>query len=43
MMELLKYGEEHSDFVILEGIMYYEWYSSLFEFANELYGANVYS
>ena len=26
MIELLKYGYEHSDIVILEGIMYEEWY-----------------
>ena len=43
MIELLKYGNEHSDIVILEGIMYDEWYSPLFNLANELYGANVYS
>lgn len=43
MMELLKYGNEHSEIVILEGIMYDEWYSPLFEIANGLYGANVYS
>ena len=43
MIELLKYGNEHSDIVILEGIMYDEWYSPLFNVANELYGANVYS
>ena len=43
MIELLKYGNEHSAIVILEGIMYDEWYSPLFNVANELYGANVYS
>lgn len=43
MIELLKYGNEHSDIVILEGIMYNEWYSSLFNVANELYGENVHS
>ena len=43
MIELLKYGNEHSGIVILEGIMYDEWYSPLFNVANELYGANVYS
>ena len=43
MIELLKYGNEHSDIVILEGIMYDEWYSPLFNEANELYGTNVYS
>lgn len=43
MVELLKYGNAHSDIAILEGIMYEEWYSPLFEVANELYGSNVYS
>ena len=43
MIDLLKYGNEHSDIVILEGIMYDEWYSPLFNLANELYGANMYS
>ncbi|MFR1767094.1 MAG: kinase [Lachnospira sp.] len=43
MIELLKYGYEHCDVVILEGIMYDEWYSTLFKLANELYGLNVYA
>lgn len=43
MAELLRYGREHSEFSILEGIMYDEWYRSLFELANELYGSNVYA
>lgn len=43
MAELLKYGSEHSEFIILEGIMYDEWYSPLFKLANELYGSNVYA
>ena len=43
MIELLKYGNEHSEIVILEGIMYEEWYHPLFKAANELYGGNVYS
>ena len=43
MIELLKYGYEHSDIVILGGIMYDEWYNPLFKVANELYGSNVYS
>lgn len=29
MIELMKYGYEHCDVVILEGIMYDEWYSPL--------------
>ena len=43
MIELMKYGYEHCDVVILEGIMYDEWYSPLFKTANELYGMNVYA
>lgn len=43
MAELLRYGKEHSEFSILEGIMYDEWYSPLFKLADELYGANVYA
>ena len=30
MKELLKYGSTHSDIVILEGIMYADWYRQLF-------------
>ena len=43
MAELLRYGRKHSEFSILEGIMYEEWYNSLFKLANELYGSNVYA
>lgn len=43
MKELLKYGKEHSDIVILEGIMYADWYKPLFEFAVQLYGSNIHS
>ena len=38
-----KYGYEHCDVVILEGIMYDEWYSPLFKTANELYGMDIYA
>ena len=37
MGELLKYGRSHSDVVILEGIMYAEWYRPVFELAIRLY------
>lgn len=43
MRELLKYGKEHSDIVILEGIMYADWYKPLFDLAVRLYGSNVYA
>ena len=43
MKELLTYGSNHSDIVILEGIMYADWYKPLFELAMQLYGTEVYS
>ena len=43
MIELMKYGYEYCDVVILEGIMYDEWYSPLFKTANELYGMDIYA
>lgn len=43
MKKLLEYGNVHSDVVILEGIMYSEWYNPLFELANELYGREIYA
>ena len=43
MKELLIYGSNHSDVVILEGIMYADWYAPLFELAIQLYDARVYA
>lgn len=43
MKELLVYGYAHSNIVILEGIMYADWYKPLFELAVELYGTEVYA
>lgn len=44
MKELLQYGRSHSDIVILEGIMYADWYKPLFELANQMYGQkNIYA
>lgn len=43
MKELLIYGSNHSDVVILEGILYADWYQSLFELAIQLYDTNVYA
>ena len=34
--ELLRYGREHSEIVILEGILVADWYRPLFELAVEL-------
>lgn len=43
MKELLIYGRSHCDVVILEGIMYADWYQSLFELAIQLYNEKVYA
>ncbi len=43
MKELLIYGSKHCEIVILEGIMYADWYKSLFELANLLYQDNLYA
>ncbi len=43
MKELLIYGNSHCDVVILEGIMYADWYKPLFELANQLYGEGIYA
>lgn len=40
---LLEYGYLHREIVILEGILCAEWYQSLFELANQLYGRDVYA
>ena len=41
--ELLKYGNSHSDIVILEGILHANWYKPLFELAVQLYGDEIYA
>ena len=43
MKELLRFGSSHSNVVILEGIMYADWYKSLFEMAIKLYDNRVYA
>ena len=43
MKELLSYGNKHSEVVILEGIMYADWYQSLFQLAVQLYDTRVYA
>ena len=43
MKELLIYGNKHSEIVILEGIMYADWYKSLFELAVQLYDTRIYA
>lgn len=43
MKELLVYGYRNSNIVILEGIMYADWYKPLFELSVKLYGTEVYA
>ena len=43
LKDLLRYGKEHCETVILEGIMVADWYHLLFELAKELYGNNIYA
>ncbi|MCM1049497.1 MAG: kinase [Clostridiales bacterium] len=43
MQELLIYGNSHSDIVILEGIMYADWYKPLFKLAVQLYDTRIYA
>ena len=41
--QMLRYGSENCEVVILEGILIADWYRELFEAAIELYGANIYA
>lgn len=43
MKELLTYGRKYCKIVILEGIMYADWYKPLFELAVQLYGTNIFA
>lgn len=43
MKELLVYGNNHCNVVILEGIMYADWYKSLFELAIQLFDTRIYA
>ena len=43
MKEILIYGNTHSNIVILEGIMYADWYKPLFELAVQLYDTEIYA
>ena len=43
MIELLRYGRRNSEITILEGILPYKDYKSLFEAALEEYGENIFS
>ncbi len=41
--QILEYGSENCEVVILEGIFIAEWYQELFEAAIELYGSDIYA
>lgn len=43
LIELLKYGKNNSNVVILEGILYTDLYMLLFEKAIELFGSEIYA
>ncbi|WP_313345837.1 kinase [Lacrimispora sp.] len=43
MKELLIYGHNNCEIVILEGILYADWYKSLFELALEVFGNNIFA
>ena len=43
MKELLTYGRNHCEIVILEGIMYADWYKPLFELAVQLSGTDIFA
>lgn len=43
MKELLIYGKNNCKIVILEGILYSQWYLSLFELSKELFGGNIFA
>lgn len=43
LMNLLQYGKQHSNIVILEGILYSKWYQPLFETATSEFGPNIYA
>ena len=43
MIDLLKYGKEHSEITIIEGVLPANEYAMLFEAALEEYGDNIYS
>lgn len=43
LINLLKYGYDNCSCVILEGILYSDWYKLLFEYAKELFGDNIFA
>lgn len=43
LIDLVKYGKQHCEFVILEGILNAKWYKELFEAILSEYGANIFA
>ena len=41
--QMLEYGSEHCEIVIMEGIFIADWYRELFEAAIKLYGSEIYA
>ena len=43
LRSLLRYGYEHSEVTVLEGILYADWYRPLFQDAVELFGEDIFA
>lgn len=43
LIALMRYGHEHCEYTILEGILRADWYRPLFEAAQALFGAQMYA
>lgn len=43
LAEMVRYGRQNCDFVILEGILYADWYRELFETIVSEYGSDIYA
>ncbi|MDD6771619.1 kinase [Inconstantimicrobium porci] len=43
LIDLVKYGRKNCDYVILEGILYADWYKELFETVKSEFNDNVYA
>lgn len=43
LTELIRYGSQNCEHVILEGILYADWYRELFELVKSAFGSNVFA
>lgn len=43
LLDLVKYGRQHCDVVILEGILHAAWYEELFAWIHQAYGQEIYA